>query len=85
MHGNFLNLNHHNDLALYDRIYVGMGVSDEHENFLKNLIKVNGILIMPLNDSVSLKKELFRVFNLRLMILILKSSPKSASNHIVVR
>ena len=53
VHGNFLNLNNQGDLPLYDRVYVGMGVSDEHENFLKNLIKVNGILVMPLNDSVS--------------------------------
>ena len=53
VHGNFLSLNHHTDLPLYDRVYVGMGVSDEHESVLKNLIKVNGILIMPLNDSVS--------------------------------
>jgi SAM-dependent methyltransferase len=36
----------------YDRIYVGAGVSDEHEEFIKSLLKVDGILIMPLNDCV---------------------------------
>lgn len=50
--GNLLNLNLKDDTVLYDRIYVGAGVTDEQENLIKSLLKVNGILIMPLNDSV---------------------------------
>lgn len=53
VHGNFLNLAVANsDMILYDRIYVGAGVSEEHEEFIKSLLKIDGILIMPLNDSV---------------------------------
>lgn len=64
VHGNFLNLaapaTDHDDTdqtdstMLYDRIYVGAGVSDEHEEFIKSLLKIDGILIMPLNDCVCL-------------------------------
>jgi protein-L-isoaspartate O-methyltransferase len=51
--GNFLNLNQNqDDMILYDRIYVGAGVNDEHEEFVKSLLKIDGILIMPLNDCV---------------------------------
>jgi protein-L-isoaspartate(D-aspartate) O-methyltransferase len=53
VHGNFLNLDiQHEDTILYDRIYVGAGVSDEHEDFIKSLLKINGIVVMPLNDCV---------------------------------
>lgn len=52
VHGNFLNLAVNSDMMLYDRIYVGAGVNDEHEDFIKNMLKVDGILIMPLNDCV---------------------------------
>lgn len=53
VHGNFLNLAATlPDMILYDRIYVGAGVSDEHEEFIKSLLKIDGILIMPLNDCV---------------------------------
>lgn len=37
---------------LYDRIYCGAACPAEHENYMKNLMKVGGILVMPLNDQL---------------------------------
>lgn len=37
----------------YDRVYCGAGVQREHENFMKNLLKVGGILVLPLEEKVS--------------------------------
>ena len=54
VNGNVLNLIVDQDTICYDRIYVGVGVSDEHEQFMKSLLKKDGVLVMPLNDSVSL-------------------------------
>jgi len=57
IHGNFMNLNLNNDTILYDRIYVGACVSEQHEHLVTSLLKNNGILIMPINDSlVKIKK-----------------------------
>jgi hypothetical protein len=53
INGNFLNLNLNSDCLSYDRIYVGVGVTEEQEQLIKSLIKVNGIIVMPLNDNVS--------------------------------
>ena len=50
--GNCMNLAVTSDMLLYDRIYVGAGVTDQEEQFLTSLLKTDGILIMPLNDSV---------------------------------
>ena len=36
----------------YDRVYCGASCPPEHENYMKNLIKVGGVLVMPLNDQV---------------------------------
>ena len=36
----------------YDRVYCGASCPPEHENYMKNLIKVDGILVMPLNDQL---------------------------------
>ena len=36
----------------YDRVYCGASCPPEHENYMKNLIKVNGILVIPLNDQL---------------------------------
>ena len=52
VNGNVLNLNITDDCVLYDRIYVGVGVTDEHEQLMKSLIKVGGVIVMPLNDNV---------------------------------
>ncbi|KAH3775649.1 protein-L-isoaspartate O-methyltransferase domain-containing protein 2-like [Dreissena polymorpha] len=53
--GNCLNLNPGH---LYDRVYVGAGCPPEHENYMKNLLKVGGILVMPLNDRlIQAKRE----------------------------
>ena len=48
--GNCLMLN--SGCRLYDRVYCGAACPPEHENYMKNLIKVGGILVMPLNDQV---------------------------------
>ncbi|CAH1773376.1 unnamed protein product [Owenia fusiformis] len=40
------------DCPLYDRVYCGAACPPEHENYMKNLIKVNGVLVMPLNDQL---------------------------------
>ena len=36
---------------LYDRLYCGAACPSEHENYIKKLIKIGGILVMPLNDQ----------------------------------
>ena len=48
--GNCLQVN--SDCRLYDRVYCGAACPVEHENYMKNLVKVGGILVMPLNDQV---------------------------------
>lgn len=36
----------------YDRVYCGASCPSEHENYMKNLVRVGGILVMPLNDHL---------------------------------
>ncbi|KAK7100453.1 uncharacterized protein [Littorina saxatilis] len=48
--GNCLELN--SACRLYDRVYCGAACPTEHENYMRNLIKVGGILVMPLNDQL---------------------------------
>lgn len=36
----------------YDRVYCGAGVQKDHEDYMKNLLKVGGILVMPLEEKV---------------------------------
>ncbi|XP_021000939.2 protein-L-isoaspartate O-methyltransferase domain-containing protein 2 isoform X2 [Parasteatoda tepidariorum] len=36
----------------YDRVYCGAACPEEYEAYIKNLVKINGILIMPLNDKL---------------------------------
>lgn len=36
----------------YDRVYCGAGVQKEHEDYMKNLLKVGGILVLPLEEKV---------------------------------
>lgn len=40
------------DFTQYDRVYCGAGVQKEHEDYMKNLLKVGGILVMPLEEKV---------------------------------
>lgn len=40
------------DMMLYDRVYCGAACPPEHENYIKNLLRVGGILVMPLNDQL---------------------------------
>ncbi|XP_009891735.1 PREDICTED: protein-L-isoaspartate O-methyltransferase domain-containing protein 2 isoform X2 [Charadrius vociferus] len=39
------------DCTQYDRVYCGAGVQKEHEDYMKNLLKVGGILVMPLEEK----------------------------------
>jgi len=48
--GNCLCLN--SDVRQYDRVYCGAACPENHENYMKNLIKVGGVLVMPLNDQL---------------------------------
>ena len=52
MVGNCLLIN--SGWQLYDRVYVGAACPPEHEGYMKNLIKVGGVLVMPLNERVSI-------------------------------
>ncbi|MBN3278252.1 PCMD1 protein, partial [Polyodon spathula] len=48
--GNCLEIS--SDCHQYDRIYCGAGVQKDHENYMKILLKVGGILVMPIEDQV---------------------------------
>ncbi|XP_068454388.1 protein-L-isoaspartate O-methyltransferase domain-containing protein 2-like isoform X2 [Clinocottus analis] len=37
----------------YDRVYCGAGVQKEHEDYMRNLLKVGGILVMPLEEKLT--------------------------------
>ncbi|XP_041503531.1 protein-L-isoaspartate O-methyltransferase domain-containing protein 2-like isoform X2 [Microtus oregoni] len=39
------------DCCQYDRVCCGAGVQKEHEEYMKNLLKVGGILVMPLEEK----------------------------------
>lgn len=39
--------------SAYDRVYCGAGVQKEHEDYMKNLLKMGGILVMPLEEKVA--------------------------------
>lgn len=41
------------DCYQYDRVYCGAGVQKEHEEYMKNLLKVGGILVMPLEEKLT--------------------------------
>ena len=45
---------------LYDRVYCGAACPPEHENYMKHLIKIGGILVMPFNDNVSRRSRCVR-------------------------
>ncbi|XP_054772927.2 uncharacterized protein LOC129280962 isoform X1 [Lytechinus pictus] len=36
----------------YDRVYCGAACPPEHENYMKNLLKEGGVLVMPLEDQL---------------------------------
>ncbi|XP_076065992.1 uncharacterized protein LOC143039616 [Oratosquilla oratoria] len=40
------------DMPQYDRVYCGASCPETHENYMKSLIKVGGVLVMPLNDQL---------------------------------
>ncbi|XP_055748684.1 protein-L-isoaspartate O-methyltransferase domain-containing protein 2-like isoform X1 [Salvelinus fontinalis] len=37
----------------YDRVYCGAGVQQEQEDYMKNLLKVEGILVLPLEEKLT--------------------------------
>lgn len=39
--------------SAYDRVYCGAGVQREHEEYMRNLLKVGGILVMPLEEKLT--------------------------------
>uniref|UniRef100_A0A6I8NAL4 Protein-L-isoaspartate (D-aspartate) O-methyltransferase domain containing 2 n=1 Tax=Ornithorhynchus anatinus TaxID=9258 RepID=A0A6I8NAL4_ORNAN len=41
------------DCTQYDRVYCGAGVQKEHEDYMKSLLKVGGILVMPLEEKLT--------------------------------
>uniref|UniRef100_A0A8C5Q8F6 Protein-L-isoaspartate (D-aspartate) O-methyltransferase domain containing 2 n=1 Tax=Leptobrachium leishanense TaxID=445787 RepID=A0A8C5Q8F6_9ANUR len=41
------------DSSPYDRVYCGAGVQKEHEEYMKNLLKVGGILVMPIEEKLT--------------------------------
>ncbi|XP_020778339.1 protein-L-isoaspartate O-methyltransferase domain-containing protein 1 [Boleophthalmus pectinirostris] len=41
------------DSHQYDRIYCGAGVQKDHENYMKVLLKIGGILVMPIDDQLT--------------------------------
>ena len=41
------------DSHQYDRIYCGAGVQKDHENYMKILLKVGDILVMPVEDQLT--------------------------------
>ncbi|CAH3149663.1 unnamed protein product [Porites lobata] len=48
--GNCLSLNTH--YRQYDRVYCGAGCPAEYEDYMKSLVRVGGILVMPFRDKV---------------------------------
>ncbi|XP_055942718.1 protein-L-isoaspartate O-methyltransferase domain-containing protein 2-like isoform X2 [Argiope bruennichi] len=50
MVGNCLTLD--SNCPQYDRVYCGASCPEEYEPYIKNLVKVGGILIMPLNEKL---------------------------------
>ncbi|XP_051969893.1 protein-L-isoaspartate O-methyltransferase domain-containing protein 1-like [Xyrauchen texanus] len=49
--GNCLEIS--SDSNQYDRVYCGAGVQKDHENYMKILLKVGGILVMPIDDQLT--------------------------------
>lgn len=62
------------DCCQYDRVYCGAGVQKEHEEYMKNLLKVGGILVMPLEEKVRFSSQL----------TFLYMSPKVFSRHLCI-
>ncbi|XP_076804052.1 uncharacterized protein LOC143448280 isoform X2 [Clavelina lepadiformis] len=53
--GNCLHLSP--DIPGYDRIYCGAACPAEYESFMKNLLNINGLLVMPFNDQLQVIKR----------------------------
>lgn len=49
--GNCLEIS--SDSHQYDRIYCGAGVQKDHENYMKIMLNIGGILVMPIEDQLT--------------------------------
>ncbi|XP_011304994.1 uncharacterized protein [Fopius arisanus] len=49
MHGNFLRVIPHQQ---YDRVYCGAACPESHEAFIKQFVKIGGVLVMPYKDHL---------------------------------
>ncbi|KAJ8725345.1 hypothetical protein PYW08_003528 [Mythimna loreyi] len=53
----------------YDRLYCGAGCPEQYQNYFKQLIKVGGVLVMPLNDNlVQIKRTAVDNWNCRSLL-----------------
>ncbi len=50
--GNCLQLEASTSWASYDRVYCGAAVLDHQQDFVRQLVKVGGIAVMPCGDQV---------------------------------
>ncbi|MGH0176784.1 UNVERIFIED_CONTAM: hypothetical protein FKN15_074005 [Acipenser sinensis] len=66
----------------YDRVYCGAGVQKEHENYMKNMLKVGGILVLPLEEKdlsrITIRHTLKQIENFEKVknYNLLKNAPK---------
>lgn len=59
------------DTRLYDRIYCGAACPDPYENYIKHMLKVGGILVMPLNDQLlQIKRSSKNTWDVRSLLLV---------------
>lgn len=55
--------------SLYDRVYCGAACPEQYENYMRNLLKVGGILVMPLNDQLlQIKRKSETSFDVRALL-----------------
>ena len=54
----------------YDRVYCGAGVQRDHEEYMKNLLKVGGILVLPLEEKVCILTLTTFPSNLFMLVLV---------------
>ena len=54
--GNCLQLS--SSCGQYQRVYCGAACPPEHANYMKNLLTIGGILVMPINDQVRISFNL---------------------------
>ena len=73
--GNCLCLNTH--YRQYDRVYCGAACPNEYEEYMKSLVRVGGILVMPFNDKV---KKIFLIITVICKYSIRSKAPQKLCN-----